>query len=88
VVEQPLDVLAFEKTGRYKGLYHVLHGKISPLENIGPDEIYIEDLLARLIPTYDPGSKHAYNPGFSVQVKEIIIATNPRWRGCNSNVPC
>jgi len=48
VVEQPLDVLAFEKTGRYRGLYHVLHGKISPLENIGPDEIYIEDLLKRL----------------------------------------
>lgn len=48
VVEQPLDVLAFEKTGRYRGLYHVLHGRISPLENIGPDEIYVQDLLERI----------------------------------------
>jgi recombination protein RecR len=48
VVEQPLDILAFEKTGRFKGVYHVLHGAISPLENIGPDEIYIEPLLDRM----------------------------------------
>jgi recombination protein RecR len=48
VVEQPLDILAFEKTGRFKGVYHVLHGAISPLENIGPDEIYIEPLLSRM----------------------------------------
>ena len=48
VVEQPLDILAFEKTGRFKGIYHVLHGAISPLENIGPDEIFIEQLLNRV----------------------------------------
>lgn len=47
VVEQPLDILAFEKTGKYKGVYHVLHGAINPLENIGPDELYIQDLLDR-----------------------------------------
>ena len=68
VVEQPLDVLAFERTGKYKGLYHVLHGKISPLENIGPDEIYINDLFERL------------KNGKS-QVKEVIIATNPTMEG-------
>ena len=68
VVEQPLDVLAFERTGKYKGLYHVLHGKISPLENIGPDEIYINDLFERL------------KIGKS-QVKEVIIATNPTMEG-------
>ncbi len=39
VIEQPLDILAFEKTGKYKGIYHVLHGSINPLENIGPDEL-------------------------------------------------
>lgn len=66
VVEQPLDILAFEKTGRYKGVYHVLHGAISPLENIGPDEIYIQDLVNRV-----KGGK----------VKEIIIATNPTMEG-------
>src|SRR3989344_2008832 len=48
VVEQPLDVLAIEKSGKYKGLYHVLHGVINPLENIGPDELYIEDLFKRV----------------------------------------
>ena len=48
VVEQPLDVLALEKSGRYKGIYHVLHGKIDPLNNIGPDEIYINQLISRI----------------------------------------
>ena len=67
VVEQPLDVLAFEKTGKYKGLYHVLHGAINPLENIGPDEIYTGDLIERV--KKDKG------------VKEIIIATNPTMEG-------
>lgn len=66
-VEQPLDVLAFEKAGKYKGLYHVLHGKISPLENIGPDEIFVDELLMRL------------KNGFGA--KEVIIATNPTMEG-------
>lgn len=48
VVENPLDLIAFERSGKYKGLYHVLHGAINPLENIGPDEIFITDLLKRL----------------------------------------
>lgn len=69
VVEQPLDVMAFERTGKYKGLYHVLHGVISPLDNIGPDEIYIDSLLKRLV----NGSKGI--------VKEVIIATNPTMEG-------
>lgn len=65
VVEQPLDILAFEKTSKFKGLYHVLHGSISPLENIGPDELYIEDLIRRV----------------KKGIKEIIIATNPTMEG-------
>lgn len=68
VVENPLDVLAFERSGRYKGLYHVLHGSINPLENIGPDEIYIEDLLKRI--------KDEKN-----KIIEIVIATNPTMEG-------
>lgn len=68
VVEQPLDVLAFEKTGKYKGLYHVLHGAINPLENIGPDEIYTQDLLSRI-------TVHGS------QITEVIIATNPTMEG-------
>ena len=47
VVEQPTDVLSIERTGKYHGLYHVLHGAIDPLNNIGPDELYIDDLLKR-----------------------------------------
>lgn len=47
VVEQPTDVLSIERTGKFKGVYHVLHGAIDPLNNIGPDEIYISDLLKR-----------------------------------------
>src|SRR3989344_3197992 len=48
VVEEPLDVLALEKSGKYNGIYHVLHGRIDPLNNIGPDEIYMSQLFSRL----------------------------------------
>lgn len=65
VVENPLDVLALEKAN-FKGLYHVLHGVISPLENIGPEELHIRELLPRL------------KDGV---VKEIILATNPTMEG-------
>ncbi|SHM71759.1 DNA replication and repair protein RecR [Caldanaerovirga acetigignens] len=65
VVEEPKDVVAVEKTRDYKGLYHVLHGVISPLEGIGPDDIRIKELLARV-----PSG-----------VKEVIIATNPDVEG-------
>lgn len=66
VVEQPLDVFAFEKTGKYNGLYHVLHGRISPLENIGPDEIFVQNLIDRIK---------------SDTPEEVIIATNPTMEG-------
>ena len=66
VVEQPLDVLALEKTDDYHGVYHVLHGAISPLNNIGPEELHIGEFFPRL----EDG-----------QVKEVIIATNPNMEG-------
>jgi recombination protein RecR len=50
VVEQPLDVLAIEKSGKFHGRYHVLHGSIEPLNNIGPDQLYLRDILKRLEP--------------------------------------
>lgn len=65
VVEDPRDVVALERTRDYKGLYHVLHGAISPLEGIGPDDIKIKELLSRV----------------SGGVKEIILATNPDVEG-------
>ncbi len=68
VVEQPLDLLAFERAGRYQGLYHVLHGVINPLENIGPDEIFIEQLLSRITDS-------------KLEIAEVIIATNPTMEG-------
>ncbi len=66
VVEEPLDVLALERGGKYKGVYHVLHGRIDPLNNIGPDEIYIDKLLERIKKS---------------QITEIILATNPTMEG-------
>ncbi len=66
VVEQPTDVLSIERTGKFQGLYHVLHGSIDPLNNIGPDEIYIDDLVKRV--------NHQ-------DIEEIILAMNPNMEG-------
>lgn len=66
VVEEPLDVLAIERTREYRGLYHVLHGAISPVEGIGPDDLKIAELLARL--RDEP-------------VEEVLLATNPNLEG-------
>ena len=66
VVEEPRDLVAVEKTGRYRGRYHVLQGAISPIEGIGPDQLRISELLARL----DPES-----------VTEVILCTNPNIEG-------
>jgi recombination protein RecR len=66
VVEEPLDVLALERTREFKGRYHVLHGAISPVEDIGPDDLRIRELVAR---AGDPA------------VREIILATNPSLEG-------
>jgi recombination protein RecR len=66
VVEEPLDVIAIDRTGEYKGLYHVLHGAISPVEGIGPDELRITELISRL--KAEP-------------VQEVLLATNPNLEG-------
>ncbi len=66
VVEDPMDLLAIERTGAYHGLYHVLHGVISPVDGIGPDDLKIRELLGRL---------------HSEPVKEVILATNPTMEG-------
>jgi recombination protein RecR len=66
VVEEPLDVVAIERTEQYKGTYHVLHGAISPIEGIGPEELKIRELLGRLQ---------------SSEVEEVILATNPNLEG-------
>ena len=66
VTENPRDVLQMEKTNEFKGLYHVLHGAISPMDNIGPDDLRIKELMQRI----SEGG-----------VKEVIMATNPNLEG-------
>ena len=66
VVAEPKDIMAFERTREYNGIYHVLHGVISPLDGIGPDQLRIKELMARL---------------GSGEVNEIIMATNPTVEG-------
>ncbi|MDY6826252.1 MAG: recombination mediator RecR [Bacillota bacterium] len=66
IVQEPRDVLILERSGQYKGLYHVLHGALSPLDGIGPEELKLEQLVNRI---RDTG------------VKEVIIATNPNVEG-------
>ena len=66
VVENPKDVVQMEKTNEFKGLYHVLHGAISPMDNIGPDDIRIKELMVRVA---------------EGEVREVIMATNPNLEG-------
>lgn len=65
VVEQPSDVMAIERTGDFRGLYHVLHGALSPLDGIGPEDIRMRELIARL----------------GVDMQEVILALNPNVEG-------
>ena len=71
VVEEPLDVLALERTGEFRGLYHVLHGAISPIDGISPDRLRIRELLAR--------ADEAKSDGAALE--EVILATNPTLEG-------
>lgn len=66
VTENPKDVMQMERTNEFKGVYHVLHGAISPMDNIGPDDIKIKELMARIA---------------GGEVKEVIMATNPNLEG-------
>jgi recombination protein RecR len=71
VVEEPLDVLAIERTGEFKGRYHVLHGAISPIDGVGPDRLKIRELLERA----DAAARQG------VPFAEVIMATNPTLEG-------
>ena len=71
VVEEPLDVLALERTAEFKGLYHVLHGAISPIDGVGPDRLKIRELLLRA-----DDAKREGHP-----IEEVILATNPTLEG-------
>jgi recombination protein RecR len=71
IVEEPYNLVAVEKTRSYRGLYHILHGSLSPIRGVGPDELMLPNLLPRLLPENNEG----------VEVKEVIIATNPTTEG-------
>lgn len=85
VVEEPLDVQAIERTREYSGLYHVLHGAISPVDGIGPEDLKVSELLQRIqqastdvataAPTVQPGEVAP------VEIQEILLATNPSLEG-------
>ena len=66
VVEQPLDVLAIERSGGYRGLYHVLHGVLNPMDGVGPEHIHVRELVVRLQ---------------AGEIQEVIMATNPSLEG-------
>ncbi|HWN11116.1 MAG TPA: recombination mediator RecR [Pyrinomonadaceae bacterium] len=71
VVEEPHSLVAVEKTRSFKGVYHVLHGSLSPMRHIGPNELHLANLLPRLKPENNDG----------VAVSEVILATNPTTEG-------
>jgi recombination protein RecR len=71
VVEEPLDVLAIERTGEWHGRYHVLHGAISPMEGIGPERLRIRELLGRVLAAEQAGEP----------IEEVMLATNPSLEG-------
>ena len=71
IVEQPYDLVAVEKTRSYKGLYHVLHGSLSPIRGMRPSDLRLDNLLPRLKPENNDG----------VEVREVILATNPNTEG-------
>ena len=71
VVEEPYNLVAVEKTRSYNGLYHVLHGSLSPIRGLGPEDLRLQNLLPRLRPENNDG----------VEVHEVILATNPNTEG-------
>lgn len=71
IVEEPYNLVAVEKTRSFRGLYHILHGSLSPIRGVGPDELMLANLLPRLLPENNEG----------VEITEVIIATNPTTEG-------
>ncbi|MGI9105895.1 MAG: recombination mediator RecR [Pyrinomonadaceae bacterium] len=71
VVEEPYNLVAVEKTRSYHGLYHILHGSLSPIRGLSPDDLRLQNLLPRLRPENNDG----------IEVREVILATNPNTEG-------
>lgn len=82
VVEEPLDVVAFEKS-LYKGVYHVLHGVLSPIDGMGPEQLKLKELVVRCNGSTRPNGEagRASSPQGPVKIKELILATDPDVEG-------
>ena len=81
VVEEPLDVQAIERTREYNGVYHVLHGAISPMEGVGPEQLKINELLQRIRLSETSESPSAAQDVPRTPVTELLLATNPNLEG-------
>jgi recombination protein RecR len=79
VVEESSDVMALERTGEFRGLYHVLGGVISPLDGVGPEDLHIRELVARVATSPSAGAEAEDEPGNDV--REVILAMNPNVEG-------
>ena len=93
VVEESSDLLAIERTGEYRGVYHVLGGVISPLDGVGPDDLRVQELATRIDPSFDETAANGHTPSESpaesadeeepaaARVDEVILAVNPNVEG-------
>jgi recombination protein RecR len=81
VVEEPLDVQAIERTREYQGVYHVLHGAISPVDGIGPEDLKIGELLQRIQQAEGSGASNPASEVPTAPIKELLLATNPNLEG-------
>jgi recombination protein RecR len=75
VLEEPTNIASIEKTRSYNGMYHILHGTLSPVNGVGPEQLRIANLLTRVLATTDAGQDHAQ------PIEEIILATSPTTEG-------
>ena len=81
VVANPTDLLAIERTGSFRGRYHVLHGVLSPLEGVGPDDLRLRELLSRVAPSGDSAQGATPIGGAAQAPPEVILATSPNVEG-------
>jgi len=82
VVERPSDVRAIESSGKFKGTYHVLHGTLSPVDGIGPDQIRLQELLMRVRTWCEPGkNSNGTTEETDLSTKELVLALNPSVEG-------
>jgi recombination protein RecR len=77
VIEEPTNIATIEKTRSYNGVYHVLHGTLSPIGGVGPEQLRIANLLTRLAPSVSPGA----SPDRDDAIREVILATSPTTEG-------